>query len=131
MATSSSSSNNSNSAASSHLQQLPFRADTYGGVIIDPTEEAQTAAFPSDSDVFGKALDASLASWRGEGKRGVWLKVRETCCCILYLSLVAYPTTKHSCPSPWPPTCRWRPPAALSSTTQYVRFFFFFFGCFV
>lgn len=76
--------------ASSAAAPLPFRPDSYNGVIIDPTQtQASPAAapspdqpqvepppFPTDPEAFGRALDAALAGWKAEGKRGVWLKAR-------------------------------------------------------
>ena len=50
---------------------LTYRADAYGGVIVDPE------ALPKDPQDFGLSLKASLGAWKEEGKRGVWIKVRE------------------------------------------------------
>lgn len=70
---------------------LPFRPDSYNGVIIDPTvaatatagpgeEKVEVGLFPADVEAFAQALDASLAAWRAAGRRGVWLKVPDEEC---------------------------------------------------
>ncbi|XP_047938268.1 nudix hydrolase 8-like [Salvia hispanica] len=46
-----------------------WRDDGYHGVVIDP------ASLPSCADVFAPQLQSSLALWRSEGKKGVWLKL--------------------------------------------------------
>jgi 8-oxo-dGTP pyrophosphatase MutT (NUDIX family) len=48
---------------------LPFAPDQFGGVIV----ESQT--LPDDADVFRSALAASLAHWRTDGARLVWIDV--------------------------------------------------------
>lgn len=85
----SSAASSSKMASSSSACQLPFRPDSYGGVIIDPThapsselqeqeqqKQSPPPVFPTDPEAFGRALDAALGAWRAEGKRGVWLKAR-------------------------------------------------------
>ncbi|ELR25070.1 MutT domain protein-like family protein [Acanthamoeba castellanii str. Neff] len=52
--------------------KLQYTGDHYGGVLIDAD------ALPGDLVVFGQMLEASLAQWRDEEKRGVWLKVPST-----------------------------------------------------
>ncbi|OMO64693.1 hypothetical protein COLO4_31937 [Corchorus olitorius] len=42
--------------------------DRYGGVIIEITE-------PMDSALFASLLRASIAQWRHQGKKGVWIKL--------------------------------------------------------
>lgn len=49
--------------------KLQYTGDHYGGVLIEAD------ALPGDLVVFGQMLEASLAQWREEEKRGVWLKV--------------------------------------------------------
>ncbi|MBA0598362.1 hypothetical protein Gorai_008128 [Gossypium raimondii] len=42
--------------------------DRYGGVIVEVTQ-------PMDSALFASVLSASMAQWRQQGKRGVWIKL--------------------------------------------------------
>ncbi|KAH1055559.1 hypothetical protein J1N35_033624 [Gossypium stocksii] len=42
--------------------------DRYGGVIVEVTQ-------PMDSALFASVLSASMAKWRQQGKRGVWIKL--------------------------------------------------------
>ncbi|XVF75162.1 hypothetical protein PTKIN_Ptkin13bG0165200 [Pterospermum kingtungense] len=42
--------------------------DRYGGVVIEVTE-------PMDSALFSSLLRASIAQWRHQGKKGVWIKL--------------------------------------------------------
>ncbi|OMO76960.1 hypothetical protein CCACVL1_15253 [Corchorus capsularis] len=42
--------------------------DRYGGVVIEITE-------PMDSALFASLLRASIAQWRHQGKKGVWIKL--------------------------------------------------------
>jgi 8-oxo-dGTP pyrophosphatase MutT (NUDIX family) len=48
---------------------LPFAPDQFGGIIV----ESET--LPEDADAFKEALDTSLAHWRSDGARLVWLDV--------------------------------------------------------
>jgi 8-oxo-dGTP diphosphatase len=48
---------------------LVSKANPFGGTVIDP------AALPSDPEEFRIRLAHSLAAWRGEGIRVVWLEV--------------------------------------------------------
>jgi 8-oxo-dGTP pyrophosphatase MutT (NUDIX family) len=50
------------------MDVLPFSPDQFGGVIVE------SDALPADAE-FSKTLQASLETWRNEGKRLVWLKV--------------------------------------------------------
>ncbi|XP_031116402.1 nudix hydrolase 10-like [Ipomoea triloba] len=50
------------------VQLLPAVNDDHGGVIVELQELM-------DSDVFEAALRDSLAEWKLQGKRGVWIKV--------------------------------------------------------
>lgn len=52
---------------------LVCRADRYRGVIID--DGASNAVAFGDPDAFSAALEASLASWKLAGVRGVWLRL--------------------------------------------------------
>ncbi|KAG8058509.1 hypothetical protein GUJ93_ZPchr0002g23201 [Zizania palustris] len=45
--------------------------DDYGGVVINPT------SLPNTSNAFAASLQSSLSYWSKQGKRGVWLKIRE------------------------------------------------------
>ena len=51
------------------VETLTGTADIYGGVIIDPRR------LPADAARFGERLAASLAVWREERRRLVWLKI--------------------------------------------------------
>ncbi|KAG4143018.1 hypothetical protein ERO13_D06G163300v2 [Gossypium hirsutum] len=42
--------------------------DRYGGLIVEVTQ-------PMDSALFASVLSASMAQWRQQGKRGVWIKL--------------------------------------------------------
>ena len=48
---------------------LSGQRDVYDGIIVDP------AGLPAEPQEFAAALRASLDAWRGEGVRGVWVKV--------------------------------------------------------
>jgi len=48
---------------------LPGKVDLYNGVSVD------TAALPAEASVFDEQLTASLARWRQEGRRGLWLRI--------------------------------------------------------
>ena len=48
---------------------LAHTPDQFGGVIVDPQE------LPTDVDEFAAVLQRSLATWRSEGRRLVWLDV--------------------------------------------------------
>ncbi len=50
------------------MELLPFTPDMFNGVAID-------AELPADPAEFDAALGASLETWRGDGRRLVWLKV--------------------------------------------------------
>ncbi|EEF31962.1 nudix hydrolase 2 [Ricinus communis] len=57
--------------AESEVKQMKLLAainDGHEGVIVELSE-------PMSSEVFGSMLKASLAHWRKQGKRGVWIKV--------------------------------------------------------
>eukprot|EP00850_Spirogloea_muscicola_P010557 SM000062S19943 [mRNA] locus=s62:490816:493037:- [translate_table: standard] len=43
--------------------------DRYSGIIVDP------ATLPADAALFPGQLDAALAIWASQGKRGIWLKL--------------------------------------------------------
>ncbi|GJM97920.1 hypothetical protein PR202_ga14883 [Eleusine coracana subsp. coracana] len=51
-----------------NIEPLPFVNDKHGGVIIEMTA-------PMDPLVFSASLKASLAKWREQGIRGVWIKL--------------------------------------------------------
>lgn len=51
------------------LAVLEGRVDSYNGVIVDHLQ------LPADPAHFSQRLLASLAFWRAEGRRGVWLQV--------------------------------------------------------
>jgi ADP-ribose pyrophosphatase YjhB (NUDIX family) len=48
---------------------LPFAPDMFGGVIVEPN------TLPLEADVFREQLAASLAHWRADGARLVWIDV--------------------------------------------------------
>jgi len=50
-------------------KELHYKADNYSGVIVD------YKTLPNSSDEFSARLTSSLAAWRKEGKRGVWLSL--------------------------------------------------------
>ncbi|KAL5974374.1 hypothetical protein ACLOJK_031038 [Asimina triloba] len=59
------------SALSNHeeaVELLPASNDTHGGVIVDMKK-------PMDPDAFISSLKASIAHWRNQGKKGVWIKL--------------------------------------------------------
>ncbi|XVE87625.1 hypothetical protein DITRI_Ditri19aG0002800 [Diplodiscus trichospermus] len=51
-----------------HLKLLNAINDRYGGVIVEVNE-------PMDSALFASMLRASIAQWRHQGKKGVWIKL--------------------------------------------------------
>ncbi|GJN38888.1 hypothetical protein PR202_gb27969 [Eleusine coracana subsp. coracana] len=51
-----------------NIEPLPFVNDKHGGVIIEMTA-------PMDPQVFSASLKASLAKWKEQGIRGVWIKL--------------------------------------------------------
>ncbi len=57
----------SSSSASASL--LAYKPDHYQGVLVD------AEALPIDPTRFAAQLEASLATWRHEKKRGIWLKL--------------------------------------------------------
>ncbi|XWS12968.1 hypothetical protein CRYUN_Cryun37aG0135300 [Craigia yunnanensis] len=50
------------------FKQLNAVNDRYGGVIVEVSE-------PMDSALFASILRASIAQWRHQGKKGVWIKL--------------------------------------------------------
>ena len=62
----------STAAAAAATAPLNAVADKYEGVIVDPSSLPETTAD------FVSSLDASLAAWRLQGVRGVWLKLPAT-----------------------------------------------------
>ncbi|KAL5974379.1 nudix (nucleoside diphosphate linked moiety X)-type motif 2 [Asimina triloba] len=59
------------SALSNHeeaVELFPASNDTHGGVIVDMKK-------PMDPDAFISSLKASIAHWRNQGKKGVWIKL--------------------------------------------------------
>lgn len=59
----------SHSKPSSQVAELLYKPDYYSGVIIDHK------GLPTTPDEFSAKLNFSLASWKSQGKRGVWLQV--------------------------------------------------------
>jgi hypothetical protein len=57
--------------------------DHYGGVLIDPED------LPHDLIMFGESLEASLATWSKQKKRGVWLKIPVSKAHLVSLALEA------------------------------------------
>jgi 8-oxo-dGTP pyrophosphatase MutT (NUDIX family) len=51
------------------LDILPFTPDQFGGIIVEPN------TLPESPDTFREVLGSSLAHWRAEGSRLVWLDV--------------------------------------------------------
>src|SRR6266568_5966827 len=51
------------------IDLLANEPDQFGGVIVDADQ------LPADPSEFSRALDRSLATWRSDGKRLVWLGV--------------------------------------------------------
>src|SRR5437899_1384746 len=50
------------------MDLLPHSPDQFGGIIVD------SDGLPPDA-TFGQTLQSSLAAWRSDGRRLVWLKV--------------------------------------------------------
>ncbi|XVF28069.1 hypothetical protein REPUB_Repub14bG0163800 [Reevesia pubescens] len=59
---------NENEQVLQHLKLLNAVNDRYGGVIVEVSE-------PMDSALFASILRASIAQWRLQGKKGVWIKL--------------------------------------------------------
>src|SRR5258708_565129 len=55
--------------AEMHVDELAAAPDMFGGIIVDPTQ------LPTNVEAFTAALQRSLAAWRADGKRLVWLGV--------------------------------------------------------
>jgi 8-oxo-dGTP pyrophosphatase MutT (NUDIX family) len=69
---------------------LPAEGDAYHGIKIDP------AALPvADPAAFAARLDASLAHWRADGRKGVWLKVPLPAGAALVPAAIAAGFTAH------------------------------------
>eukprot|EP00798_Chlamydomonas_sp_ICE-L_P004891 gene4891-34657_t len=63
------SSNGHSTAAQVTDTMLEAKEDHYGGVIVD------SESLPHSTSDFETALATSLGEWRGQGKRGIWLKI--------------------------------------------------------
>lgn len=57
-----------NGAENDVQQQLPASNDEFGGVMVEMKEHMV-------SDVFCTLLKSSMAHWRSQGKKGVWIKL--------------------------------------------------------
>ena len=51
------------------MDGLKSSPNRWGGVVVDPT------ALPSDADVFARAIEISLGSWKAEGYKVAWLEI--------------------------------------------------------
>ena len=59
------------------VDTLAGTTDIYGGVIVDPQR------LPADAARFGERLAASLAAWRGEERRLVWLQIPQAAAALV------------------------------------------------
>lgn len=51
------------------ISTLLYKSDRYNGVTVDEN------SLPSSPETFEKLLKMSLAQWKAEKKRGLWLKI--------------------------------------------------------
>lgn len=86
-------------AATTNTNTLPFSADQFRGVIIDPEQ------LPEDAE-FEAALNQSLAAWKAEGFRLVWLKVLIARAALVPIAVAAGFVFHHSNEGDLMMTCR-------------------------